>query len=326
MKLSVVTPLWQDKPPAENVEVAKLADELGFEELWLGEMVTYDAFALATAVGLQTQRIKLTIGPLAVSVRTPMTMAMGVASVAELTGRCTQLALGASSTLVVEAWHGRQWQKTAKHLKETASIVRSLLNGEKTNHAGELASSRGYHLRLEPTHSSITLAAFGPKAVKAAAQHGDRMLLNMVTPASLRFLKQQLTDEAKRLNRPTPPVAVWLCCALNPTEEAYMQLRQAIVGYLAAPGYSQMMSAAGFEDLVAYAKTRPHPRDLLNAIPNALIDAVALMGSSADIDHRIEEYRQAGADEICLVPATGGDPYGKKTLTEMAHKRIALAL
>ena len=49
MKFSVVTPLWQDRPAAENMEIAVNADRLGYPELWIGEMATYDAFAFATA-------------------------------------------------------------------------------------------------------------------------------------------------------------------------------------------------------------------------------------------------------------------------------------
>ena len=77
-------------------------------------MATFDAFAFATAAGLQTENIALTIGPLAVSVRTPMTIAMGAASVADLTGRTTNIALGASSTVVVEEWHGRTRARTPR--------------------------------------------------------------------------------------------------------------------------------------------------------------------------------------------------------------------
>ena len=51
MKFSVVTPLWQDRPASENLDVAVNADRLGYPELWIGEMATYDAFAFATAVG-----------------------------------------------------------------------------------------------------------------------------------------------------------------------------------------------------------------------------------------------------------------------------------
>ncbi len=317
MKFSVVTPLWQERPAAENMEVAIHADRLGYEELWIGEMATYDAISLATAVGHRTQQIALTIGPLAVSVRTPMTMAMGVASVADLTGRQVNIALGASSTVVVEEWHGRARQRTAKHLEETAQIIRGLLQGEKVDFSGELASCKGYRMRLEAMPGPLTIAAFGPAAVRVAARQADRMLLNMVTPASLAQLRQQLAEAAGTAGRPTPKVAVWLTCAVDPKREDFDQLRRAIVAYMAAPGYAEMMTEAGFSELVQFARSRPHPRDLLAAIPDELVSAIGLVGSESDIQSRIEAYRQAGADEICLVPATASDAGGQKTLERM---------
>lgn len=318
MKFSVVTPLWQDRPTSENLAVAKLADQLGFRDLWIGEMATYDAFAFATAVGLQTQQIGLNIGPLSVSVRTPMNIAMGAASVADLTGRSPNIALGASSTVVVEEWHGRKWTRTAKHLGETAQIVSTLLAGGKADFQGEAASCRGYRLRLDPPATPITIAAFGPAAVRSAARHADRMLLNMVTPASLASLHKQLTRAAQEAGRETPAVAVWLPCAVEPQRESIDQLKRGIVGYLAAPGYGEMMMEAGFADLVAFARTRPHPREVLAAMPDELIAAVGLLGNRATIEAKIDAYRKAGADEICLVPATAGDANGETTLRAIA--------
>jgi probable F420-dependent oxidoreductase len=320
MKLSVVTPLWQDRPASENLEVAQQADRLGFPELWLGEMATYDAFALATAIGLNTQQIPLTIGPLAVSVRTPMTMAMGIASVADLTGRRVGLALGASSAVVVEEWHGRPRLRTARHLEETARIVRGLLAGEKVSIEGELASCRGYRLRLDPVPAPLTVAAFGPAAVRVAARRADRMLLNMVTPASLQRLQQQVAAAAREAERSAPAVAVWLPCAIDPTEETLDQLKRAVVGYLAAPGYGEMMAEAGFADLVQFARTRPHPKELLAAMPDELISSIGLVGDDPTIDARLQAYRAAGAAEVCVVPATAGDPAGRRTLEAMARR------
>jgi probable F420-dependent oxidoreductase len=317
MKFSVVTPLWQDRPAAENLAIAQLADRLGFPELWIGEMATYDAFALGTAVGMATQQIEITLGPLAVSVRTPMTMAMGIASVADLTGRPTHLALGASSTVVVEEWHGRARERTATHMAESARITRGLLQGEKVSIDGKLASCEGYRLRLDPPATSITLAAFGPAAIRAAARHSDRLVLNMVTPESLGLLKQQLASAAAEACRETPRVAVWLTCAVDPGRETLDQLLRAVVGYLAAPGYSQMITQAGFGELVQFAKTRPHPKELLTAMPDELMSAIGLVGSMANISQRLEQYRAAGADEICLVPATAGDDLGQRSLEAM---------
>lgn len=318
MKLSVVTPLWQNRPPADNLEVASNADCLGYPELWIGEMATYDAFAFATAAGNHTEQIALTIGPLAVSVRTPMSIAMGIASVAALTARTTNVALGASSTVVVEEWHGQPRLRTARHLDETAQIVRGLLAGDKVNFEGEMASSRGYHLRLDPPSTSITIAAFGPGAVSAAARRADRMLLNMVTPASLGRLRNQLDQEALKAGRKTmPSLAVWLTCAVDPEPGAIEQMLHALVGYLSAPGYSEMITEAGFGDLVEFACSRPHPKEILAAMPDELISAIGLAGNIDTIGQRLQAYSDAGADEICLVPATSGDPGGLRTLEAM---------
>ncbi|AQA17649.1 LLM class F420-dependent oxidoreductase [Halioglobus japonicus] len=317
MQISVVTPYWQDRDPAENLALAQLTDRLGYPELWMGEMATYDAFAFATAVGLNTQQIQLAVGPLAVSVRTPMTIAMGAASVADLTGRATSIALGASSVVVVEEWHGRDRERTATHMDETAQIVRSLLDGEKAQLEGELARCQGYRLRLNAPGSALTIAAFSPAAVRTAARRADRMLLNMVTPASLAALRDQLQAAANAAGRETPRVAVWLPTAVDPSRESIDQLKRGIVGYLAAPGYGEMMAAAGFEELVAFARTRPHPRELLAAMPDALIAAVGLLGSESEVAAQLEDYKAAGADEVCIVPATAGDDLGKRTLSAL---------
>lgn len=318
MKLSVVTPLWQDRPPEENLEVALTADRLGFPELWVGEMATYDAFAFATAVGLRSRQIELTVGPLAVSVRTPMTMAMGLASVAALTMRRARLAIGASSTVVVEEWHGRPRERTALHLDESACVLRGLLDGEKVDFHGEIVSSRGYRLRLPPPGAHITVAAFGRLAVRSAARRADRMLLNMVTAPAVARFRQQLHADAAAAGRSVPRLAVWLACATDPGEETIAQILRAKVGYLAAPGYGEMFAEAGFGDLVEFARSRPHPREILAAMPPELATRVSLVGSLDEIRARIAEYRSAGADEICLVPATAGDPGGLRTLERLS--------
>ena len=301
MTISVVTPLWQDQPALDNVDVARNAERFGFPELWIGEMATFDAFAFATAVGSEPGSMALSIGPLAVPVRTAMTMAMGVATVAALTGRSTRLAIGASSKVVVEEWHGRPRVRTAKHLEESAIALRGLLDGEKVKFEGELVRCTGYHLRTDAPGAHITVAAFGPLAVKVAARHADRMLLNMVTTSSTARLRQQLEDEARKAGRPAPKLAVWMGCGVDPGEAAVTQMLRSKVGYLAAPGYSDMFVEAGFGDLVAFAKTRPHPREVLAAMPVELAASVGMVGDMDTIRARAAEYRAAGADEICVV-------------------------
>jgi alkanesulfonate monooxygenase SsuD/methylene tetrahydromethanopterin reductase-like flavin-dependent oxidoreductase (luciferase family) len=129
-----------------------------------------------------------------------------------------------------------------------------------------------------------------------------------------------MENAAAEAGRAAPKLAVWLTCALDPEAQTIEQLLRAVVGYLAAPGYAEMITQAGFGELVAFARTRPHPRELLAAMPDELMSAIGLVGSQADIDARLERYRAAGADEVCLVPATAGDPGGLRTLQAMAQR------
>lgn len=310
--------LWQDRPADEAIDTALAADRLGYRSMWVGEMATYDAFALGTAIGLTTERIGLTLGPLAVTVRDPMMIAMGVASVAALTGRAVDVALGTSSTVVVEQWHGRSRARSATALTESLAAVRTLLAGERTRLDGKVLRTNGYRLRLPAPGSSVSVAAFGPRAVEVAAA-ADRLVLNLVDVSTAAALVSDLGAAADRLDRPRPRTALWLTAAVDPGPAAIEQLRRAAVGYLAAPGYAEMFERAGFGDLVALARTRPHPGELLAAVPEALMAAVGLVGSAEQCRARIAEYEAAGIDDIVIAPAsTDEDPAGARTLAALA--------
>jgi probable F420-dependent oxidoreductase len=310
--------LWQDRDPLEALDTARIADALGYRELWVGEMATFDAFALATAIGVQTQRIALTVGPLAVGVRDPMALAMGTASVAALCARPVHLAIGASSPAVVDRWHGRPWIRTATHLREAAAALRPLLAGEKTHHEGELVRTRGYRLRLPPPVTSLTIAAFGDRAIRVAASAADRMVINLCTPEVAARLQGRLDRLAGEAGRPAPPLAAWVAACVDPSEEALAQLSRAAVAYLPAPGYGEMFAEAGFGDLVELARAGAPPGDVLAQVPPELGQAIGLVGSEADLRARAERYRAAGVDELAVVPATAGDPGGRRTLEALA--------
>src|SRR3954451_11238190 len=124
MDISVVAAAREDdSPPLATVEIARTADRLGYGEVWLGEGPTWDSFALATAVGLRTSRIALTAGPIPVHVRDPFSIARGASSAAALVGRPVGVALGTSSTRVVEGVHGRERARPVAALAESASAV-----------------------------------------------------------------------------------------------------------------------------------------------------------------------------------------------------------
>ncbi|MGW2307833.1 LLM class F420-dependent oxidoreductase [Actinomadura luteofluorescens] len=315
-KLTVSLGLWQDRPAREALETAALADELRFPELWIGEMATYDAFALAVAVAVRTSSIMLTPGPLPVAVRDPMMIAMAVASLADLTGRVAGVAIGTSSPHVVERWHGRERRDPPTALAESAEVLRHLLAGDRAGFEGRTVRVQDYRLRLPAPRTPITIAAFGAAAVRAAARHADRMVVSLVTADSAGRLAARLRSESDAAGASAPPVAAWVPVAVDGGAQAREQVRRAVIGYLAAPGYAQMFEEAGFGDVVALARSRPHPSALLAAVPDELVHAVAALGGPDEVAARLASY---AVDEIAVLPCcTDEDPAGEHTLRTLA--------
>src|SRR5918998_2052352 len=125
MEISVAVATRPEVPLEEELRVAALADRLGYGELWVGEGWVWDSFALATAVGLATEKIAMTVGPLPVHVRDPATIARAAASTAALVHRTVGVALGTSSVRVVERMHGRSRRRAVTALGESARTVRA---------------------------------------------------------------------------------------------------------------------------------------------------------------------------------------------------------
>ena len=103
-----------------------------------------------------------------------------------------------------------------------------------------------------------------------------------------------------------------------PTDEERAWLTRGFVGYLAAPGYAEMFIDAGFEDLVAFARTRPHPKQLLERVPPELIEQVGLIGTESQVRARIAAYETVGISEVCLVPPAPEWPSAVGTLEALA--------
>jgi probable F420-dependent oxidoreductase len=302
--VGVVTPFWLDRPPSEALDIAVAADEAGFGTLWIGEMAMFDAFALATAVGLRTSGISLRIGPLAVGVRSPVALALGLSTVVAATGRRAGLALGASSPRIVSEWHGRPFEPV-RRMRSALRDTRALLNGSRVH---------GFRLQQPVPGTSISVAAFGPAMMRVAAAEGDEVVLNLVSADHVASVASSLAS----LTRVPPPIAVWIPAALEPGPDALQQMRSQLAVYLAPPGYGEMFTALGHGSLVSRARAGEPRASLAADIPLSLLEAVGAIGSAADVSRRVSEYFSAGASHVGLVPVTASDPAGRRLLTTLS--------
>jgi probable F420-dependent oxidoreductase len=319
-KVEAVVPFWRNRPDDEALDIALAVRAAGLDTLWIGEMATFDAFALATAIGYRTPGLGLKVGPVAIGVRTPASMALAASSVATLTGSPVRLALGASSPAIVKGWHGHDWEHSASRMHETLSALRPILAGESSDFDGNHVRTHGFRLHHPLADTRVSVAAFGPAMLGVSARHADEVVVNLVPPSQVSGVRALIDAKAAAAGRPAPSLAVWVPVALDPGDEARAQLAAQLAMYLAPPGYGEMFSAMGFSELVERARSGVPRAKLADLIPDELLQRICALGSEEEVTGRISAYFQAGADVVAVVPSTAEDVAGRAVLTVISAR------
>jgi len=299
--LGVLVGARADGDPAAAVRLARLADGLGYGEIMIGEATGHDAFALGAALGEGPAR--LCIGPLPAAVRDPVTTARGAATVAALTGRTTGVALAASTSTVVEEWHGRSRTDAVTVVAESAQALRGLLAGERVDFTGVLVRTRGFESLLPPSGGQLSVLAFGAELTEVAAARADRLILPIGTVEHVSRLRARVQAAAERVGRASAPkIALWLPVAVEPDAEGRRTMLRDLVPYLRSAGFSGMFSEAGFGEVVRLARSGAHVRSVVAAAPPELLAAVSAVGDVAAVRAVLGEFRAVGVDDVILVP------------------------
>src|ERR1700716_934346 len=113
-----------DRPFAEVAAFARMAEECGYEAIFVPEAWGRDAFV---TLGGVTERIGLGTGIVNVYSRSPALLAMATVTLDEISGGRAILGLGTSGQRVVEGWHGVPMARPLRRLRETTEAVRAIV-------------------------------------------------------------------------------------------------------------------------------------------------------------------------------------------------------
>src|SRR4051795_8673209 len=296
--------------PLELIELAVEAERLGFDSAWAAEAGGADAVTVLAWLAARTTRIKVGSAILQIPGRTPANCAMTAMTLDQLSGGRFLLGLGTSGPQVVEGWHGEAWGKPLTKTREYVEIVRAALRRETVEHAGEHyripyagpgATGVGKPLKmmLRPVRADIPiyLAALGPKNVALTAEIADGWLPLFVDPEHF----DDAFGESLAGAKPGFEIAATVSCFVGDDVEA---LRDALKPYLAlyiggmgAKGknfYNALVRRYGWEDAAEEIQElylAGKRREAIAAVPDELVDALALVGPKERIRDRLEAWR-----------------------------------
>ncbi len=192
-------------PWAEVMEKVKIADELGFDSVWLGESWGYELFTSMADLVRVTKRIKIGAGIANVYSRSPAVLASTAATLDERSGGRIILGLGPSGARVIEHWHGVPFSKPVRRTREYVEIIRMILRQERLVYHGEFFNlERGFTLRFTPLRADlpIYIAAMGPKNVVQSGEIADGVLPVYWPGDKWGELREQLDEGASMAGRP----------------------------------------------------------------------------------------------------------------------------
>jgi F420-dependent oxidoreductase-like protein len=313
--------------PVSAVALAEEADRLGLDSVWTSEAYGTDAVTPLAWVAARTTTVRLGTAIMQMPARTPAATAATVATLDLLSGGRALLGLGTSGPQVAEGWHGEAWGRPLARTREYVDIVRAVLRREAPlEHHGEHydipfrgpgATGLGKPLKLivRPARAEVPvyLAAIGPKNVALAAEIADGWLPIFFSPERFADVHGPHLEEgfARRGGRPdgfdvAPLVPVVVADDVSAARDFLRPLLALYVGGMGARGqnfYNRLACRYGFEaeaaaiqDLYLDGKKA----EAAAAVPDALVDEIALVGDRDRIADRLEAWRACGATSLLL--------------------------
>lgn len=331
-KIGLVIPYWSDITKSELIEVARLAEELGFHSLWVPEMWGRDSFSLLAFLAVHTKKIVLGTGIVSVFSRTPATIAQTIATLDEISEGRMILGLGTSGPVVIEDWHGMKFEKPLQRTREYIEIIRMILNGDRVNYSGEIFKLKNFRLQFTPPRRDIPIyiASIGPRNIHLTGELADGWIPFLVPKEYIQDAKKDLVAGAGVRGRDVDQIMV--CpyiptCVSRDVDLSRRVVQEHIAYYIGGMGtfYHNAISKYGFGDeadgIVEAWKTGSKTQ-AIEYVSDSMIDSVAIIGTAGEGRSKIEEFRQAGTDlPILIFPPKSSRDMVKETIVELAPER-----
>ena len=217
---------------ARTVAVARQAERLGFESIWLFDHVhtvprptdeiTFESFTSLAALAAQTSRVRLGHIVICTAFRNPALTAKMISTLDTISGGRMELGIGAGWKREEWVAYGYEFPETRERLArlgDDLGVIGAMLAGDRHEHAtfeGAYARVRGARNVPKPIQRPrvpIMVGGNGPNVTwRLAARHADELNLDGMSPAEVDEALPVIRQRCEEIDRDpaTLPVSVHL--------------------------------------------------------------------------------------------------------------------
>lgn len=327
-----------------NIPLIQEAERLGYSVVWTAEAYGSDAIVPLAYYGAHTSKIKLGTAIMQIPARTPANTAMTAMTLDHLSGGRMVLGVGMSGPQVVEGWHGVAYGRSPlARTREFVEILRKIFAREapltydgkyyQIPYQGADASGLGKPLKTilhARKDIPIYVAAIGPKNVQLAAEVSDGFIPVFFSPENFKIFDDSIQQGfgkaggGKDYNRFDVAPVVHVAMG-DDVDECRARVKPALALYVGGMGardknfYNALACRYGYEgdakkiqDLYLTGKKA----EAEAAVPDKLVDEVALCGPRDRIKDLLSRYREI---KVSTLNVTGDvDEATLRTMAELA--------
>lgn len=296
----------------ESIEIAQRAEDVGMDSLWKGEISGSNAMMMLSAVATATDEITLGTGVVNVYSRAPTLLGTSTATLDRLSNGRFVLGVGVSSPVMVEEWHCGSFDRPLRRMRESIEIIRSVVAGGTVDYDGEVFDVGPYNTQISAVDGEVTIynAAMGETNRQLTGEFADGWMPVLTPLSEFDALADHVVDVAADAGRDQPTVAPWVPVAVSDDPDRAEELARDHLAQEMAMGYNRLAAQFGYGDPAdeAFEKWRDGDREAAAAaISEAMLEDLAIYGTSEECREGIREFEDAGADLVIAWPTFAAD-------------------
>ena len=319
MKLGLNLGYWGSKPVDRFIELAEIAERLGFDIVCTAEAYGSGGVPPPAAVAARPPRIRPGPPVLQGSARTPTRAATTAMTLDHISNGRLCLGIGVSGPQVVEGWYGQPFRRPLERTREWLAIFRQVVAREapvsfdgqqyRLPYAGEHATGLGKPL-MSITHPlrpriPLFLGAEGPKNVELAVREFDGWFPILMPPQRFDVFEAQLAQR-----RPGFEILSTVDISLAADRARALQpIKRNVALYVGGMGSKDENFHKRMVERSGYGEAAQRIQDLwlagrqpeaVQAVPDELAEAISLVGSPADLRARLAAWRASPVTTLMI--------------------------
>jgi probable F420-dependent oxidoreductase len=299
---------------ADQVEAARAADARGMHSVWTTEFFHQHGFVRLAAVAAATSKIQVGTAIAYAFMRTPMLAASAAMDVDEISGGRVILGLGSGTRSMNEKWYSVPFDHPpAPRMREAIGVIRAAIAAQK---GGGLKFEGKYYSIQIPQYARpgaarpeipIYVAAVNRGMIRTAAAAADGLIGHPIF--TRKYIREVVLPE---LEGSTCELAPYVVCAIsNDRDQARREARAQIAFYYTTRLYHSVLDVHGWRPVgeeIAQAFRRMDFKAMAEAVPDELVDAIAITGRPDEVRDQIRQWEGLADHLLLYTPSVGSSP------------------